>query len=466
MRVGASPHLDETSPLTRGEVQRLRMTARAAVARHVEVSNSHHAGRSAGFFDCVRQVVVVASSSRSGSSVFAELLSRSSRFLHFPGEINPMLRLAGLAWPVSGASDSLGPEHCTEEAIRALQDYFTLEAGTPANALESEQVEEEFDRSLYRQLSLQWPLEEFSLEKVSEARAAALAEVERRSGRKCDWNTDLQLFHALFLKRIRRDKPAVNPYYYDLGRTLLTELFPDLTTAAGPPSPVVIEEPPFILVRPWVRWQPADFSDCALLIKTPSNAYRLGFLRALFPAARFRILHLTRNPAASINGIYDGWHHWGFHSHYIGAELEIPNYSQAESPDRGWWKFDLPRGWQAHMKSPLEEICAFQWRAAHEAILQFAHAERVDYKRIRFEEILEGANGRPEILTDLCDWLEIPGDELLTALSRPLSPVMATKAPRKRRWHDNADVLMRVLNQPGIRSLSETLGYKDESEWI
>jgi Sulfotransferase family len=471
MRVGAYAELEESSPRLSGEVQELCASAPATLTQHLNARESHRTSRasllaSGEFFDSVREVLVVASCSRSGSSVFAELLSRSSRFLQFPGEINHMLRLAGLAWPISGASDVLGPEHCTEEAVSALQDHFALEVGYAAASLERDEVEEQFDRSLCRRLSLQWPLEEFSLEKVSDVRAAAVADVERRTGRPCDWTTDLQLFHALFLKRIREDKPKVNPYYYDLSRQLLAEVFPNLEPAVGPPSPLVIEEPPFILVRPWVRWQPADFSQRALLIKTPSNAYRVGFLRALFPSARFRLLHLTRNPAASINGMYDGWYHWGFHSHYVGSELEIPGYSHAERPDRGWWKFDLPPGWQEYLRSPLEEICAFQWRAAQDAILEFAHDAGVDYKRIRFEEILNAVDGRQDFLPDLCDWLEIPGDELKAALAKGLSPVMATQAPRKRRWRDRANILMRVLNQPAIRNLSETLGYSDESEWI
>ena len=41
------------------------------------------------------------------------------------------------------------------------------------------------------------------------------------------------------------------------------------------------------------------------MIKTPSNAYRLPFIQALFPSARIRILHLVRNPAASINGLIE-----------------------------------------------------------------------------------------------------------------------------------------------------------------
>jgi hypothetical protein len=465
MRLGAYAELDERPPL-QGDAA-LRWATLKVAAHRLGESRKRLATEASGFFDSVRQVVLCASSSRSGSSLLARLLSGSSQFLHFPGEINPFLRLAGLAWPESGPSDYLPPEKCTGEAIRALQDYLALEAGGPAVMYEGVTVGDEFDESLYRRLCLQWPLEEFNLAEVTTARAAALTEMERRCERRCDWAADLQLFHALFLRRIQINHPAVNPFYYDLDRTLIRELFLGLRIPDGPPSSVLIEEPPFILVRPWVRWRPADLAGRTLLLKTPSNAYRLGFLRALFPSARLRILHLTRNPAASINGIYDGWHHWGFHSHYVGSELEIPGYSEPGRADRGWWKFDLPPGWQEHTCAPLEQICAFQWRSAQTAILAFARKAGADYLRVRFEDILHSPENRLRVYRDLCSWLEMADDDnLLDALSRPLPPVMATKAPRQRRWHENLRVLKRVLNHPTILSLAGMLGYQDESEWI
>lgn len=468
MKLEAYAEVEEVSP--RPGDDEARWLACEVVARRFEESRQRLKAQSEGFFNAVREVVVVASSSRSGSSLLAELLSRSSKFLHFPGEINPLLRLASLAWPESGASDSLSPEQCTGQAVCDLEDHFAMEVGRPAAAREQSlldgEFEEEFDENLFRRLCLQWPLETFMREEVSAARAEALAEVRQLRGRPCEWEADLQLFHALFLKEICGDHPAVKPYYYDLDRTLVRDIFPDLCLTSGPPSPVIVEEPPFILVRPWVRWQPANLLNHPVIIKTPSNAFRLGFLRALFPNARFRLLHLTRNPAASINGIYDGWRHWGFHSHYVGAQLDVAGYSDARPGDRGWWKFDLPPGWQEYTRSPLEQICGFQWSSAQSSILEFARSSGVDYHRIRFEDILRDNESRLRIYRDFCRWMGDADEELLDALSRPLSPVMATAAPRQRRWQEKAEMLRRIINHSTIRSLSDALGYGDEAEWI
>ncbi|HEY0377448.1 MAG TPA: sulfotransferase [Pyrinomonadaceae bacterium] len=463
MKAANHARADCESPGRGGDALR-RLTLTTAASR-LEESRQRLAQETPGFLDSVREVVLIASSSRSGSSMLAETLSRSSKFLCLPGEINPYLRLAGLSWPDSGTSDCLAPEACSVEARRALEDYLALEVGTPA-AGDGRQAEDEFDECLYRRLCLQWPFETFGLEEVAAARASALAEVGRVRGRPCEWETDLHLFHALFLKRICRGRPSINPYYYDLDRALVRTVFPEVRVPAGPPSPVIVEEPPFILVRPWTRWRPEDQCRRPLLIKTPSNAYRLEFLRALFPSARFRVLHLTRNPAAAINGMYEGWRYWGFHSHYIGPELEVASYGGEGGADRGWWKFDLPPGWQDYRRAPLENICAFQWSAAQAAILKFARRPDPDYKRVHFEELSNGDENWLRACRDLCEWLGLGDDTPPETLSRPLLPVMATAPPRLRRWRDNAEVLERVLHQPAIQSLARDLGYEDKSEWI
>jgi diaminohydroxyphosphoribosylaminopyrimidine deaminase/5-amino-6-(5-phosphoribosylamino)uracil reductase len=63
----------------------------------------------------------------------------------------------------------------------------------------------------------------------------------------------------------------------------------------------VIEEPPFVTAAPWEPPTRDDLRCLPLVVKTPSNCYRLDALRALFPSARFRLIHLVRNAASSVN---------------------------------------------------------------------------------------------------------------------------------------------------------------------
>ena len=409
----------------------------------------------------VREVLVVASSSRSGSSLFVEMLRRNPRFLCLAGELNPYLRLAGLSWPCSGSgSDSLFPANVTDQACEILDSHLGAEVGTPIDD-SGVDLREGFVEALYRRLYMQWPLERLSVADVAATAEYAIEAVNRYRGHPCCWESDGELFHALFLSRLRESHPAINPYYYDIDRDLVRQFSPDSRPPGGPPSSVIVEEPPFILIRPSNVLRPADLENRALVIKTPSNAYRIGFLRALFPAARFRILHLTRNPGAAINGICDGWRHWGFHSHYIGPELRLSGVAGA---DHGWWKFDLPPGWEDYVEASVEQAAAFQWVAAHRAILAHAAETGSDYHRVRFEDVLSGFAGRQGDLQRLRAWI---GDaSFLEESVDSFRHVMVTQAPVPGRWRARRRSLDPVLRDWPVVETAREIGYEDESEWV
>lgn len=414
-----------------------------------------------GLLESIRQVVVLASSSRSGSSLFAELLKHSPGYLCFQGELNPFLRLAGLVWPDSGTgSDLLSEAHATAAATAVLDTLLSAEAGSASEGLDSG-LPDSFIENLYRRLGMQWPLEDFSIGAVASAASLAFDRVEEMHGRPCDWDADLAHFHALFLLELRRNYPAINPYYYDINRELLKRLSPETPRPSGPPSRVIVEEPPFILIRPWQICSCPAREQRGLVVKAPSNSYRLDFLRAAFPAAHFRILHLTRNPAAGINGICDGWRHWGFHSHYLGPDLQLEGIAPA---DRGWWKFDLPPGWQQHTDGTVEQVSAFQWLAAQRAIAEHACAPGTDYFRIRFEDVLTGFRHRPEALDHLREWL---GDEnFLGEEAGDLPHVMTTKPPVPGRWRENHALVNTVLRDNAVLDMARQMGYEDPSKWM
>ncbi|NEE15208.1 sulfotransferase, partial [Streptomyces sp. SID7499] len=89
----------------------------------------------------VRELVVVASSSRGGSSMLSELLRTSPHLLHLRGELNPLLRLVGLDHPHSGTgSDELDATHWhgLRPRSRALFDAeLALDAGSPGTGVEN-----------------------------------------------------------------------------------------------------------------------------------------------------------------------------------------------------------------------------------------------------------------------------------------------------------------------------------------
>jgi len=409
----------------------------------------------------VRDVVLLSSSSRGGSSMFAELLRGCPGTLHFRGEINAFLHQAGLAWPRNGASsDSLDASHAA--GASALLDLpLALDVGAPMGhwlAPVGPVSPERFAGALAWRLAAQWP-----------GLNPTIAEVRRWVDEALPFEAStggLEGFHLRFLAAARRAHPRVNPWYYDLGPERVQAAFPELSPPAGPPSESVLEEPPFITIQPWRLADAEALARSPLIIKTPSNAYRLPFWRALFPNARVRVLHLVRNAAAAVNGLIDGWRFRGFHAHDMRGRggLSIRGYSDVVPGGERWWKYDLPPGWEAMTAAPLEQVCAFQWRSAHRSILSFLEETDTPVLRLRFEDLV--GERREASLEALADWLSLGAVGRSELLRRRVPPVMATARPRARRWYERAELLGPVLEDRETQELMQALGYAlDPETW-
>jgi hypothetical protein len=193
------------------------------------------------------------------------------------------------------------------------------------------------------------------------------------------------------------------------------------------------------------------------------DAYRLEQLRELFPAAHMTVVHLVRNPAAAVNGLIDGWLDRGFFTHRLGdlSPLNIDGYSHLPW-GRQWWNFDLPPGWSGVAERPLPEVCAYQWCAAHQAILADARVADA-YIRVCAEDLTYGKTRRLNAVGQVIRQLG------LTAPPVPMRPerfVMMTVRPRPGRWRTRGSQLRPVLETPAVRSMAERLGYQTSSRWI
>jgi hypothetical protein len=399
-----------------------------------------------GFRNRVRTLVLVASSSRGGSSMLTELLRASPRLLHLRGEINPFLRLAGLGYPESGTgSDALRASHVDGlDAARmcVLDHELSLDAGSVCDHLDHD---EPFILDTAWRFAVQWPSLDFDLDTWVGTALRVLRALRRERG----WPAGSVPDPGAFLAALVAELP-VSLAYYDVPGAA--------SDGATPLGRTLIEEPPFIVPRPWLRVSSAEVSTKPLVIKTPSNAYRLGFLRALFPNARIRMIHLTRNPAATVNGLYDGWRYHGFHAHRMAAPLRIDGYAEP-----WWWKFDLPPGWESVSRSSLASVCAFQWWSAHRAILD--SLDGIDFLPVRFEDLAGTPSSRFAALERIAGWLRVPFDgDLKRAARNGLDPVVATAPPGPGRWRARTDTIMPALG-PEVLSLAARLGYDDPSTW-
>lgn len=93
---------------------------------------------------------------------------------------------------------------------------------------------------------------------------------------------------------------------------------------------------------------PAAGAAVRLLEKTPKNTLRVGFMRAVFPDARF--VYLYREPRAVLASMIEAWQSCRF-----GTYPNLPGWTGLP------WSLLLVPGWRDLVGRPLEEIVARQW---------------------------------------------------------------------------------------------------------
>jgi hypothetical protein len=384
---------------------------------------------------CKKQfrVILLLSASRSGASWLAELCASSPRLCSLPGEIDPFLLLAlGAPDAARGESDAMDASHATvavgERMSRYLRDFTGNQASADGGRLTPRRRFQIAMRSL-----LQWPELHERMDEVFDAIRLAF-ETPGSASREARM--------IAYLVRLKALLPDLNPYFYDVDPELIRARFPDERIPAGPPrDSCVIEEPPFVCDSPWECAHDGIAIDRPLLLKSPSNAYRLDFLRALFPNAEITVLHLIRDPVASVTGLMSGWLHHGFHKHRLpDGALAIERYTRPDRPwTAAWWKFDLPPDWHRTTRRPLEEVCAFQWISANEHILRWVERNRSDvhYVQTSTQRLTADLNGE---MARLFAELELEPDAgLLRALALNRRTMVSYGVP------DNARIKLRRL---------------------
>lgn len=395
----------------------------------------------------VRDLVVVCSSSRSGSTMFSELLRRSPDLLTFSAEINPQVTIATLG--SDAGCEALADPNAYAD-VSMLRSELGNDLGRPAAGVDDDALA----RHVAWRLTMQWPQEPID--------PAVVAGAVQQCCRPRAWSTAAFLD---VLATLRTPYPSLNPYRYDVPRSVVAERFPGLTPPRGPTGEPVVEMAPFVVPRLWDVAGPRAASDAPVVTTTPRNAFRLPLLARAFPNARLRVVHLTRNPAAAVNGLRDGWLHDGFFSCRTDEPLNIAGYTD-RFPEWGstWWNYDAPPGWREWVSRPLAEVCGFQWAAAQQATAQGAAAVGAPVHRIAFEDIAVPGERRDHALTTLAKELEVDPAPLIGGAQVPV--LMATAAPRPRRWLDNKDVLAPVLQSRALRGLAQSLGYSpDAADW-
>ncbi len=408
----------------------------------------------------IKNVLVVISASRSGSSLLYHLISGHPAMLAPQGEEITFYKLAGLGLiNESGASHAIPYDISIPTAEReALGLDILRDAGRPFN----QSVDQHFPADRYlvdsiQRLLLQWPEIDFDCDALYQSARTALDQHLHTQGR-----FDAQLYWLDLISALIGRGYPINPYFYDLPLELIRRRHPSISPIDGPPcAALCLEEPPFIVPKPKIFPEQTHGTDGSLLLKSSSNCYRLEFMQSLYPNARFSFIYLTRNPAAVINGLMDGWLSNGFYSESVTgfSLLNIGGYSSLQKPwSRHWWNFDSPPGWTDYIDKPLQQVCAFQWCSANKHVIDAIESGTISrYMVIKYENLLNPESMKKELAQAL-DFARLPRKIMLDGFKAP-APVMAVNPPAARKWIRRAEVILPAIKETSIASVARSLDY-------
>lgn len=99
--------------------------------------------------------------------------------------------------------------------------------------------------------------------------------------------------------------------------------------------------------------------------KNNQNGLCVPYLLELFPDAHF--VYVKRSPGDNLNSLIEGW---GRPEEFATWSQELPETVAIDGGHYTRWCFFLAEGWRAYTRASIEEVCAFQYAAINEAILE------------------------------------------------------------------------------------------------
>lgn len=187
--------------------------------------------------------------------------------------------------------------------------------------------------------------------------------------------------------------------------------------------------------------------------KTPESCLRISYLETLFPDASFVFLH--RRAADNVSSLMEGWRaRPRFVTYRLPERLEGLGLLSGNQ-----WSFVLIPGWRELRSAPLEEICARQYIACNEAVLDARQSiDPSRWHELAYDDLVASPVETTQRLFDRLDVaFNRDVEKLATALDRTPGPT-ALSPPRPGKWREqNRAEVERIMTL--VEPTERRLGY-------
>jgi len=188
--------------------------------------------------------------------------------------------------------------------------------------------------------------------------------------------------------------------------------------------------------------------------KNNQNGLAIPYLHALFPDAHF--VYIKRSPGDNINSLIEGW---GRAEAFGAWSQDLPRAVAVDGGRYRRWCFFLAEGWEHYLEAPIESVCAFQYRAMNQAILDaFEGIPAPQWTEICYEDVLADpvACFRQAFINAGLQFDAPLASHCTNVLARPYN---AFSEIRKDKWRDgpHAAKIERIL--PEVAGVAGRMGY-------
>jgi hypothetical protein len=206
-----------------------------------------------------------------------------------------------------------------------------------------------------------------------------------------------------------------------------------------------------------------EFVYCAIALfvrgsrfvdKTPESCLRVPYLAELFPDARF--VFLRRRAADNVNSLIEAWR-----ARPRFVKYRLPEPLEAIAPlDGERWSLVLVPGWRELRRASLEEICARQYIACNEAVLEArATSSSSTWVDVTYEDLVRSPVDELERISESLGLALGPRARRYASELAERPARTALTRPRAEKWREqNPDAIARVL--PRLLDLERRLGYE------